>query len=134
MTTTTKGRCLCGETSFEYDGPENWCGHCHCESCRRNCSAPFTTFIGVPRSAARFTGRMPAVYNSSPGVRRHFCGNCGSPIAYDADAWPDEIHFYASGLEEPASVAPQFHIYYSEKLPWIEPGDELPRYPYGGAE
>ena len=131
--TTTKGRCLCGETGFEYDGPENWCGHCHCESCRRNCSAPFTTFVGVPRGAARFTGRTPAVYHSSPGVRRHFCGNCGSPIAYDADSYPNEIHFYAASLEEPASVAPQFHVYYAEKLPWIEPADDLPRYPHGGA-
>lgn len=131
--TTTKGRCLCGETTFEYDGPENWCGHCHCESCRRNCSAPFTTFVGVPRAAARFTGREPAVYNSSPGVRRHFCANCGSPMAYDADSWPDEIHFYAASLEKPADVTPQFHVYYSEKLPWIEPADDLPRYPLGGA-
>ncbi len=131
--TTKKGRCLCGKTRFEYDGPENWCGHCHCESCRRNCSAPFTTFVGVPRSAVRFTGRKPAVYHSSPGVRRHFCGHCGSPIAYDADAYPDEIHFYVVSLEDPASVAPQFHVYYSEKMPWIELADDLPRYPHGGA-
>ncbi|MBE9557547.1 MAG: GFA family protein [Proteobacteria bacterium] len=128
--TTTKGRCLCGETTFEFSGPANWCGHCHCESCRRNCSAPFTTFVGVPRGAARFTGRVPAVYNSRLGVRRHFCANCGTPIAYDADHYPDEIHFYAASLEYPEDAVPQFHVHFAEKLPWIEAHDSLPRYPH----
>ena len=54
--TVTKGRCLCGRVSFEYHGPEIWRGHCHCESCRRNTSSPFTTWFGVSNSAYRFTG------------------------------------------------------------------------------
>ena len=127
-----KGRGLCGETRFEHRGPENWCGHCHCESCRRNTSSAFTTFVGVPRNASRSTGREPAVYRSSPGVRRLFCANCGTPIAYDADAYPDEIHFYAACLEYPAGVIPQFHVYCAEKLPWVELADDLPRYPHDG--
>jgi hypothetical protein len=40
-----RGRCLCSKTTFEYTGSENWCGHCHCESCRRNTSSAFTTFL-----------------------------------------------------------------------------------------
>jgi hypothetical protein len=90
--TVRKGRCLCGEVTYEYRGPENWRGHCHCESCRRNTSSPFTTWFGVPRAACRFTGKQPAVYRSSPGVRRLFCANCGTPMAYDSDRYPDEIH------------------------------------------
>ena len=41
-------RCLCGAVSFEFSGAENWRAHCHCESCRRNTSSPFTTWFGVP--------------------------------------------------------------------------------------
>ena len=132
MTNATKrGRCLCGSVTFEYDGPENWCGHCHCESCRRNTAAPFTSFFGVPNQAYRFTGDEPAVYRSSPGVRRLFCRACGTPIAYDADQFPDEIHFYAAGLEHPEDFAPQFHVHYGEHMPWIEVSDDLPRYQRG---
>jgi hypothetical protein len=54
--TVTKGRCLCGRVSFEYQGPEIWRDHCHCESCGRNTSSPFTTWFGVSNSAYRFTG------------------------------------------------------------------------------
>lgn len=128
---TTRGRCLCGAVTYEYSGPESWGGHCHCESCRRNTSSPFTTFFGVPRNAFRFTGKKPAVYESSPGIRRPFCADCGTPMAYDADDDPDDIHLYAASLEEPADFAPQFHVHYAEKLPWIDLNDDLPRYEHG---
>ncbi len=124
----TRGRCLCGDVTYEYEGKVNWAGHCHCESCRRNTSSPFTTFFAVPAGEYRFTGEEPAVYESSPGVRRLFCRNCGSPIAYDADAYPHEIHFYAGTLEHPEDLAPQFHVFYAEKMPWIEIDDGLPRH------
>ena len=129
---TKRGRCLCGEVTYEYEGPENWRAHCHCESCRRNTSSPFTTFFGVPNGAYRFTGKTPKVYQSSPGVRRHFCGTCGSPIAYEADKFPDEIHFYAAGLEDPRDFRPQGHVHCAEMLPWVKLNDGLPRYLHGG--
>jgi hypothetical protein len=129
-----RGRCLCGEVRFEYDGPENWVAHCHCESCRRATSSPFTTFLGVPRAAFRFTGKAPAVYQSSPGVRRLFCANCGSPMGYDADQYPDEIHFYAASLEDSRNFSPQGHVHWAERVPWIELADDLPKYEDGGSD
>jgi len=128
-----RGRCLCGEVSFEYEGPENWRAHCHCESCRRATSSPFTTFFGVPRTAFRFTSKAPAVYESSPGVRRLFCAACGSPMAYDADKYPHEIHFYAASLEDSRAFSPQAHAHWAEKVPWIEVADDLPKYARGGS-
>jgi hypothetical protein len=125
-----KGHCLCGQVTYEYRGPEIWSGHCHCESCRRATSSPFTTFVGVPRQACRFMGSEPSVYHSSSGVRRLFCSNCGTPIAYESDRWPDETHFYAASLDDPRDLAPQFHVHVSEKLPWIKLDDGLPQYPH----
>ena len=116
-----KGRCLCGRVTFEYRGPETWRGHCHCDSCRRATSSPFTTWFGAPKSACRFTGEKPSIYRSSPGVRRLFCANCGSPVAL-------EMHFYAASLEDPSAFAPQFHVHVGEKLPWIELADGLPQH------
>ena len=120
-----KGRCLCGKTSFEYQGDALWCGYCHCESCRRHTASPVTVFIGVPRSAYRYTGLEPGIYESSEGVRRHFCKNCGTPMAFDADRYVDEIHFYIVSLDEPESLAPEFHCHYDERLSWLDISDEL---------
>jgi len=55
-------------------------------------------------------------------------------MAYDADMYPDEIHFYAVSLENPADFIPQFHVHYAERLPWIDIKDDLPRFPGGSTE
>ena len=128
-----RGRCLCGAVGWAYEGPENWQAHCHCDSCRRNTASPFTTFLGVPLAAFRWTGAEPATYRSSPGVRRRFCAACGTPVAYEADRYPGEIHLYAAALENPAEARPQAHVHVAEKLPWIVLADDLPKHPRSGS-
>jgi len=126
--TKRKGRCHCRAVTYEYDGPENWVCHCHCESCRRNTSSPLSTFVGVPRDSLRFTGIETGVHESSPGVRRHFCPKCGAPVAYEADFFPDEIHIHLAALEDASGLAPECHVFVGEKVPWITLCDDLPKY------
>jgi hypothetical protein len=130
--TTIRGHCLCGDVAFEFEGTPNWVAHCHCESCRRNTSSPVTTFLGVPRAAFRWTGDQPASYESSPGVRRLFCGRCGSPMAFDADKYPDEMHFYVASLEDPEAFPPEVHVHFAEHLSWFDTADALKRFPHSG--
>lgn len=134
---TTSGHCLCRAIEFAYDGAPNWTLHCHCESCRRATSSPLTTWISVPRRAFRFTRGSPRYFQSSPGVRRAFCGDCGSPLTYENERMADEVHLYAAALADPGEVAPQRHVFVAEQLPWFEVLDDLPRYATfsrGGAE
>ncbi|WP_036554924.1 GFA family protein [Nisaea denitrificans] len=126
--TEQRGHCLCGATRYTFSGPANWVGHCHCESCRRQTGSAYTTYIGVPCEAAHFTGTPPAVFASSPGVERLFCGHCGTPIAYRSDQFADEIHFFAATLKDPDSVTPAFHVYWDERLSWTSCDDELPKH------
>lgn len=121
------GRCLCGAITFAYDGAENWMGHCHCETCRRNTSSPFTSFLGVPNGHWRWTGETPKTYKSSSGVIRSFCGTCGTPMAYQADWCDHEIHFYAAALDDQAHYKPTAHFHSDEQVAWITLGDTLKR-------
>lgn len=120
------GRCLCGQLRYETDAPPLWQVHCHCESCRRNCSAPFTSYFGVANGHWRWTGAAPAVYVSSPGVERLFCPNCGTPMAFHSSRWPDEVHFYAASLDDPTGYRPTGHVFWAEHLPWVALADGLP--------
>ncbi len=126
---TTTGRCLCGAIHYEYDGDPTLVVHCHCESCRRQTSSPVATFVIVPRAAVRFTRGQPKEFASSPGVRRSFCGTCGSPIYYRTERRPEVIDLFAGTLEDMAVLEPQCHVHAVEQLPWFEMVDELPRYP-----
>jgi hypothetical protein len=123
-----EGGCLCGSIVFQYEGPPNWTLHCHCESCRRATSSPMTTWISVPRSSFRFLKGAPRHFASSQGVRRGFCEHCGSPLTYESERIPDEVHLYAASLVTGATVVPNRHVFVSEQLPWFEVLDELPRY------
>lgn len=123
------GRCLCGQVRYEFTGPPSGVDYCHCDSCRRNCSAPVTAFIEVPRDRFKFTGAQPKTFDSSPGIRRLFCGECGSPVAYDGDWDTKCIHLYLVALDEPEAFAPKSHVFVAERLSWFEMNDKLPHYP-----
>ncbi|MCB2136187.1 MAG: GNAT family N-acetyltransferase [Rhodobacteraceae bacterium] len=121
------GHCLCKAVQYAFDAPPNWQAHCHCESCRRNCAAPFTSYFGVSHGQWRWTGAQPATFSSTPGVSRHFCAACGTPMAYESSRWPHEIHFYAATLADPASYEPTLHVNWGERVPWLHLSDDLPK-------
>ena len=121
-----RGRCFCGAVTFEVDSPVQSCVTCHCESCRRQCSAPMTTYIGVPDGQWRWTGKAPKVFNSSPGVERSFCDNCGTPLSFRSKRMSGVMHLFASAMEEPEKFAPTLHVAFEEKLPWLKLADGLP--------
>ena len=122
------GHCLCRAIKYEYEGEPNWTLYCHCESCRRAASSPVVTWISVPRASFQFTEGSPRYYRSSVHANRAFCGDCGSPLTYENDHLPDEVHLYATSLVDPSGVTASRHVYVEEQLDWFEIQDNLPRY------
>ena len=129
-----QGHCLCGAVRFAYQGQPSWACYCHCHDCTRNCASPVTAFIGVALSGFCWLvadGRSePKSYASSAGVRRFFCDECGTPMAFQADHYPGEIHLYAATLTAPSEFTPAFHVHHDSKLDWLHLSDELPKYPH----
>ena len=105
-----------------------WACYCHCDDCRRNCGAPVVAWLGVPMANFKWIGDMPKTYESSPGVQRHFCSECGSPMGFEAAHYPGGMHLYAASLDTPEIFQPTFHVNYQGKLPWLEMEDELVKY------
>jgi len=123
-----EGRCLCGAVRYAVKGDPIWVAHCHCESCRRANSAAFATFAGFRRENFRLLAGEPGRYASSPGVWRSFCARCGSPLTYEGERWPDEVHIHLPSLEDPQSLKPKAHVHVAEQLAWVHLADGLPRY------
>lgn len=124
----TTGRCLCGDIRWQYEGEVTWGCYCHCDDCRRNCAAPVVAWLGVPLKNFKWLGKAPGTYNSSKGVSRHFCGNCGSPVAFEADHYKGGMNLYAASLDDPEQFKPTFHVNYGSKLSWLELEDNLKKY------
>ena len=124
----TRGHCLCKQTLWEFDGDISWACYCHCDDCRRNCSAPVVAWLGVPLHNFRWIGAPPKTRESSPGVFRHFCATCGAPMGFEASHYSGGMHLVAASLENPDRFTPTFHVNYQSKLPWLRMNDDLPKY------
>jgi hypothetical protein len=116
----SEGRCLCGNIRFTVDGPPKWTSYCHCGSCRRHTGAPVSAYAGFEASKVSFTGGALAYFESSPGVRRGFCGRCGSTLTYEGDRWPGEVHLHVGAFDDAAAFAPTGHAFADERLPWLK--------------
>ena len=127
--TVRTGRCLCRAVTFIARGEPRWVAHCHCESCRRATSSAIATYAGYTTSAVEWTGEQPAAYRSSPGVIRRFCRSCGSPMSFEGERWPNEIHLFVPSFDAPETFQPRCHVHVEEQLRWLHLADQLPRYP-----
>ncbi|MBI1250869.1 MAG: GFA family protein [Alphaproteobacteria bacterium] len=112
------GRCLCRAVRFETRGEPRFISNCHCESCRRAASAPSVTWAGFTDAQVTLTGDTLRSFASSPGVRRFFCGACGSPIAFRGEAWAGETHIPVCAFDAPETMAPASDHFENERLPW----------------
>ena len=128
MTDEENGRCLCGNLQFELRGKPLWVAHCHCQSCRRNTGSAVATFVGYNKEQLSYTRGERKFYASSPGVQRGFCADCGTPMTYESNRYSGEVHLYVSTLDNPGAHRPQAHVFFAERLPWMELEDDLPRY------
>ena len=124
------GGCLCGAIRYRLDSEPFDCGWCHCRTCQLNSGAPAMAFASVSKGdwvATRGKGSIRTVRSSSFG-HRAFCGECGTPLYMQVDHQPQTVDFSIVTLDEPDTVTPGFHIFWSSKVSWFEPGDDLPRH------
>jgi hypothetical protein len=125
------GRCLCGNVTFEVEGPFGETAFCHCTSCRRASGSAFAVNAPVRVSQVRWPSGREAIgeFESSPGKLRAFCRGCGSPIYARLVREPDWLSIRPGLVEQGPGVRPCAHFNVSEKAPWLELSDDLPRHP-----
>ena len=128
-----EGGCLCGAIRYRITGTPKFQSMCHCRSCRRASGAPAVAFVGVFDDQFEELKGARTIFESSPGVERGFCKTCGSSLTFAGKNWPGEIHIFTATLDDPEAFPPTVHTYCSDRLPWIDPDDGLPRLDKFGA-
>jgi hypothetical protein len=130
------GGCLCGTVRYRLVAKPEGAGWCHCRSCQLNSGSPAMAFASVPIDAMTIDAGDDALrhYASSDAAERWFCGTCGTPLWVQDRDTPQERDFSLATLDDPASVIPGFHIYWSSRIAWDKPADELPRFPRSRSE
>jgi hypothetical protein len=121
---------MCGAVRYELKSEPFDAGWCHCRTCRLNSGAPAMVFASVAEGDLVWTkgaDKVKSVASSSFG-HREFCGECGTPFLMKVDHQPETVDFSVATLDEPNSIAPEFHIFWKSRVAWFDPGDNLPKH------
>lgn len=121
---------MCGETRYQVKGEMLWTALCHCEDCQRAASSDYVSWFGAEERDTNWVGPL-RTFCSSKGVTRSFCGTCGTPMAFESEKFPTEVHLYAASLDDRRQYQPTKHIFWSERVPWYEGSHDLPRHEKG---
>jgi hypothetical protein len=117
-----RGSCLCGAVRFESPAPVGPIEACHCVQCRK-WTGHFFANIELPRDRLVIHGADRITWHqSSPKVRRGFCGTCGSTLFFDPldkfkHAW---IGVAMGALDTPTGSKIALHIFAAEKGDYYE--------------
>ena len=129
---TFHGGCRCGAVRYEARGEPLVVGYCHCDDCRGLTGAPVVTWVMFDTRNVAFTAGQRRHYESSPGIKWGFCGDCGSPLSWEGHTRTlNGLHiteFHISSFDDPDGFRPELHWFDRERLPWFEIHDDLPRY------
>ncbi len=124
------GSCLCGRITYEIHQELSDFGYCHCRSCQKASGAAHGANAGFDRNSfvLRDPDRLLREYESSPGKRRAFCSNCGSPLFAYLSATPDVMRIRLGSLDSVFAKSAKAHTFVSQKAAWKVIDDDLPSF------
>lgn len=125
-----RGSCLCGKIQYTVDGELSDFGYCHCRSCRKASGSAHAANAGTTRDALTIAdpGKLLREYESSPGKRRAFCSNCGSPLYAYLDASKDLVRIRLGSLDTPFPKHAKAHTFVGDKADWEVIHGDLPQF------
>ncbi|KTB66824.1 GFA family protein [Pseudomonas allii] len=123
MDVVTQGSCLCGAVTYQVSTSLKAATHCHCKKCQKSHGAAFATYASAPQSAVNIRqvrGTLKS-YESSPGITRQFCSECGSSLFWhDAKGlYPDWISIALGTLDTPFAPQNLKHSCIESKATWL---------------
>lgn len=121
---------MCGAIRYEAIGGPKFAGHCH--SCRKHSGAPVVTWVAFNPEQVAFTNGERKLYESSPGIKRAFCGDCYTPLTWEGPSLTVPgtytIEFHISTLDKPDDYVPDRHWFHEERISWFDVADKHPRH------
>jgi hypothetical protein len=117
------GGCQCGAVRFHVEGALGDASVCHCRMCQKAAGNFYLPLVAVGNAKLVWTRGTPKRFQSSNFGFRGFCGDCGTPLTYEA---PDGIALTIASFDDPAEVAPRIQWGIEAKLPYVDTVHELP--------
>lgn len=85
-------------------------------------------WMGIPSAGFTVQKGDLAIFKPSAAVERGFCRECGTTLSISSTDYDEEVYVSVACMDEAGSIEPEVHVWRSDRLPWFETDDELPRY------
>lgn len=121
--TTHTGGCQCGSVRFRVDGVLGDASVCHCRMCQKAFGNFYAPLVSVRDAKLTWTRGEPKTFQSSNFVHRGFCGDCGTPLSYEA---PDGVALAIGAFDTPETIVPHIQWGVEGKLAYVDHIHELP--------
>lgn len=121
------GGCMCGAVRYRAINAPTYTGVCHCNDCRRATGGAYVPWFGVAPEHLKIIEGNITEHESSPGIKRGFCGKCGSSLTFGGEGWND-IGVTIASLDDPNAISPETNVYLSEKLHWVAYNEDMRNY------
>ncbi|ANK90981.1 MULTISPECIES: GFA family protein [Rhizobium] len=123
MTETYTGGCQCGAIRFRVSGELKDSSICHCRMCQKAFGAYYAPLVSVRGADFEWTRGARKTFRSSNFVLRGFCGDCGTPLTYEA---PDGMAIAAGAFDDPSQLPPTIQWGVEGKIGFVDHLHELP--------
>ena len=117
------GGCQCGAVRFSVEGKLGDASVCHCRMCQKASGNFYLPLVSVRQATLTWTRGQPKKFQSSNVAYRGFCGNCGTPLTYEA---PDGTALAIATFDHPEEISPTIQWGTEAKLPYVDGIPKLP--------
>ena len=126
-----EGGCACGAVRYRLASEPLFVHCCHCLNCQRQTGSAFVVNVLIETDRVELLDGEPepiAVPRSGGKKQKIWrCPTCQTAV-YSQYTSPRVRFVRAGTLDDPASVAPDVHIFTRSKLPWVTLPDSVPAF------
>jgi hypothetical protein len=125
-----RGRCACGQVSYEASADPYRMVNCHCRDCQRASGSGYAALCAFHKDNITLTGEVRyyrSISERGMAIERGFCATCGNPMTIRPHAQPNALYIFAASLDDPALHKPTANIWTKSAHPWDHMDPALPR-------
>ena len=131
MTLAREGGCSCGAVRYRLTSEPLFVNCCHCLNCQRQTGSAFVINVLIEAARVELLAGVPGAVDvprdDGSAQRIHRCPTCQIAL-YSEYGRPEVLFVRAGTLDDPATVAPDAHIYTRTKVPWVALPDAVPAF------
>jgi hypothetical protein len=130
VSVSREGGCSCGAVRYRLTSEPLFVHCCHCLNCQRQTGSAFVINVLIETDRVELLAGEPQRVDvpRERGTQKIWrCPTC--QVALFSQYTSPGVRFVRAGtLDDPASVAPDVHIFTRSKLPWVTLPDSVPAF------